>query len=708
VHPEISIIISTCCNLSQLLRVLESLSRQALDPKCFEVVVVNQGCKNQIPAHLEGLSTTYRLVVLDHPSSNQAAARNYGSQAATSPLLLFLGDDIVASELLVIAHLQAHEMHPGGIALGYFPVGQEQNDLLADLTRLEWSEIFSSHRNPSHRFAFFDTNNTNISLSRQLFVSVGGYDEDFYAYEDLELGIRLLKQRARLHFVPDACGVYCPKLSESNLFRSKVEQGRAQVQLLRKHPEVSTFFPLGYDPHGRLRYRHKLTKLLRSRLIYKTAFRLLLSLLMLPLSLAKALKLRATYHGLLEYACSNSYWNGVFSERGSDGQKRSIADFPDELFNNNEIEVDMKTDWAHLDEMLGEDYADAITLRHGETPLGRIAPVVGAETLRPSHVRNLVIELFANELLSILYPDVRNIFPRFVSSQFYLKPDAFYAPIILFNKYKNRLHNYNKKFIPLLAGAWHKVEYAYGIPFRWLDGDASLFIYSEEDIIAVISFKTQAFYHPRTLEIIMHGLILDQYHIQADTLKTIHFIAILNIGINIIGLHTVEGAARPSEIPELHSKDDRPMSILMGDLKIADISSLEIDPIFSISERYKNRLFIILSNGWFGSEAPDGQPTRWIGEEAACELYLMEKCRFELSLQASSFRHSRTLEILLADRLLSRFVIPTDYVAINAPIELDKGIHKIRFCVPDGCERPSGDSRCLGVRLRMIKIGVRS
>ena len=712
-HPEISIIIAARGNSTHLLRTLESLSRQTIDPECFEVIVVPCRCEEQTVAAIKSLSLPYMLNLLDQPCSSLAAALNRGSQAASGRILMFLEDDIEASELLVAAHLRAHEMNSGGVILGYFPLGRnlERDDIFADVTRLEWSEIFTSQREPSHRFDFRDINNTNMSMPRDLFISAGGYDENFSAFEDLELGVRLLKQQVRFYFVSDAACVHNPTLSEADLFQDKVAEGRAHVQLLRKHPELHAFFALGYDARIRSRNKYKLTKLLKIPLSYQTAHDLMLSCLRLPLGLAKALKLRAKYYEILIYIVGYSYWYGVLLELGSfDSLKKFINDFPEDLFRYNEIGIDLKTDWKHLDKVLGERPVDAVVLRHGEIPVGYIGPVAGAESLRPLHIQDALIHRFASESLGVIYQDVHKVAPRFVSAQDYLQPDAFHAPIILFSIYDNKLNNYNEKFIPLIAGAWHKVEYANGIPFRWLEGDACLIIYSKESGIAAISFQTHAFYRPRTLKIIVNDLILHKWIVQLEPVW-IGFTAFLNRGINTIGLHIVEGMERPCDIPELHIKDCRPLSVSMKGLKVVDIDSVEIDPIFSISEKYKKILFIFLSDGWFEPDVSDGQIRRWIGKAAACELYLTDKCHFELSLKAYSFYRPRTLEIFAGDRLLSRSIIQTKLTTVKMPIELERGNHFIRFHLLEGCERPStkrkfrsNDHRCLSISLQNINV----
>jgi glycosyltransferase involved in cell wall biosynthesis len=712
VDPEISIIISTHNNSPQLLRLLESLGRQAIDPGYFEVIVVAWGCEEQTMGVLRSLSTPYALRLLDLPCSNQAAARNRGGQVARAQILMFLEDDVEASELLVAAHLRELKRQPGGVVLGYSPISQNlaPDDLFTDLCRLEWSEIFTRQMKPSYRFNFFDLNGINLSLPRDLFTLVGGYDENLLAYEDFEFGFRLLKQHARFYFVPDAACIRSPMLSEADLFQRIAAEGRAHLQILRKHPELRASFPLGYDAYARAYDGYKLTRLSRNRLFHNTTHKLILSCLSLPLNFAKILKLREIYDKILKYIISYSYWRGVLLELGSpQALNEFIHDLPTLNITCNEIEIDLKTDGTRLDELLALHPVDAAFLRYDDTPIGYIAPVVGAEALRRLHLLDALTHEFAGEFLNIIHPDGRKIPPRFVSAIDYRQPDALFAPIILFNAYDKELNNYRDQFILLISGAWHQIEYDNGIPYYWLEEDSCLFIYSRKSGLCNIGFQAEALFNPRTLKIIVNDLISDVLKIQPNGPEIIELLTSLRQGINIIGLHIVEGTEKPCEIPEMDSKDPRPLGIAIKNIRIADSKSIKTDPIFSIAEKYRNIIFIILSNGWFRQEIVNDFPARWISDNASCRLILMNRCRFELSLKAMSFYRSRTLEISLDEKLLSRFVISEKFKTINMRIELEKGDHKIGFHVPEGCERPcdkmsSKDKRCLSISLCNIRI----
>src|SRR5581483_12383549 len=109
--PELSVVIPTRQREELLLRALRCLARQTVPAECFEVVVVRDAADAGA-----GMGETEPLPFatqwLSAARAGAAAARNVGWRAASSPLVLFLGDDILASEQLVSAHLDLHRRYP--------------------------------------------------------------------------------------------------------------------------------------------------------------------------------------------------------------------------------------------------------------------------------------------------------------------------------------------------------------------------------------------------------------------------------------------------------------------------------------------------------------------------------------------------------------------------------------------------------------------
>jgi hypothetical protein len=103
---------------------------------------------------------------------------------------------------------------------------------------------------------------------------------------------------------------------------------------------------------------------------------------------------RRVYGSLHAYA----YWCGVRAELGSLATYRRLAqDAPLDHPDAREIEIDLATDLERLDAILAPG-VDGLRLRLGTKPLGRIAPVIGAEALRPAHVSAELVARFGSEL----------------------------------------------------------------------------------------------------------------------------------------------------------------------------------------------------------------------------------------------------------------------------------------------------------------------
>jgi 2-polyprenyl-3-methyl-5-hydroxy-6-metoxy-1,4-benzoquinol methylase len=195
---DLSVIIPTRDRWSTLARTLGALREQTVQG--FEVVVVVDG-GSECPSDL-GVRTIHRS------HAGPGAARNAGVAASSTPLVLFLGDDMVPTPQLVAAHLGAHDRDPEPEAgvLGHVAWHPD-----VDANRLhrwlDWSGTQFNYRGleggaDAHWARFYSC---NVSLKRQFFLDAGGFDPDFlYYYEDLDCGSRLGERGLRLRYEPDA------------------------------------------------------------------------------------------------------------------------------------------------------------------------------------------------------------------------------------------------------------------------------------------------------------------------------------------------------------------------------------------------------------------------------------------------------------------------------------------------------------------------
>lgn len=261
---EISVIIATYNRRALLERTLSTLINQDIDPSRYEVIVVSDGCTDGTAVFLQNFSAECDIrFVEQHPNQGQTKAANVGAKAARGKYLLFLDDDVVCERGLLRAHLEAHESHSSDVLVfGPIPVADESpNTLATDWTRQ--STLMYYERLKQTGGPIWPDNATvdaNSSLSREIFLNCGGFDESLLsARQNEELGIRLWRGGLPFVFAPDALTHHVFVKSNYALAVTEARtHGWAEVRISRKlmyarersHlPAILRSSPLGRRAH---------------------------------------------------------------------------------------------------------------------------------------------------------------------------------------------------------------------------------------------------------------------------------------------------------------------------------------------------------------------------------------------------------------------------------------------------------------------------
>ncbi len=174
-----------------------------------------------------------------------SGARNAGWRSATSPLILFLDDDIVPGPDLVTHHLAWHERHPErevGV-LGHVRWSHRvkvtpfmrwlENGIQFDYgtirsVEVEWQRFYSC----------------NISVKREMLQLVGGFDEERfpYGYEDLELARRMSEFGFKLLYNRDAVAEHLKVESPETWRRNLRRIARAERAFTTLYPDEPAYF----------------------------------------------------------------------------------------------------------------------------------------------------------------------------------------------------------------------------------------------------------------------------------------------------------------------------------------------------------------------------------------------------------------------------------------------------------------------------------
>ena len=264
-NPVFSVVIPTYERPDTLFQVLDALGRQETPPD-FEVVVVDDGSRDETPSLLASYRSAYLLRHFRQANSGPAAARNRGVREARGERVLFLGDDTVPEAKLLAVHARAHSeprTFPAAV-LGYttWPRDRRVSPFLHHINEYGLQFGYGLIENPdSVPFNFFYT--SNISLSRALLLEVDLFDTTFphAAWEDIEIAYRMEKRGMRIVYRPEAVTRHYHDISFASFRRRQRKSGESAAIFFTKHPELSDF--LGVPQARAFRQRRSLAARLR-------------------------------------------------------------------------------------------------------------------------------------------------------------------------------------------------------------------------------------------------------------------------------------------------------------------------------------------------------------------------------------------------------------------------------------------------------------
>ena len=267
----ISVIVTTYNRRELLSRCLQLLAEQDCPRSEYEVVVVVDGSTDGTQELLRSLQTDVAVRVIDQPNRGLAAARNAGLSAAAHKVVLFLDDDLMCAPQVISEHIRAHDNEERVLAFGPVLVSSEKSEhAAARATQNFYAEdIYRPlERGESATWPVHARVPPNSSISKQLLLSFGGFDEKFVnAHEDVELGIRLWRDGVSFRYLPKAEVEHVYGKSTKDLAVAEARRaGKCEVMLCRKHEEYRPISQLSAAKNTRL-YRNGLGDvLLRSRL----------------------------------------------------------------------------------------------------------------------------------------------------------------------------------------------------------------------------------------------------------------------------------------------------------------------------------------------------------------------------------------------------------------------------------------------------------
>jgi glycosyltransferase involved in cell wall biosynthesis len=169
-------------------RVLDACFEQTAAPDAYEVVLVNDGSKDDTSTVIAaaGARATCSFTAIEQPNAGLARARNAGIARATGRRIIFIDDDVLPTPAFVAEHLRSDAAHPDAVVRG----------AVID------TQSFDRLPTPTWTLANYSGNwfwTSNVSVPLATLRDVGNFTEAFreYGWEDIELGMRLRARGVR-------------------------------------------------------------------------------------------------------------------------------------------------------------------------------------------------------------------------------------------------------------------------------------------------------------------------------------------------------------------------------------------------------------------------------------------------------------------------------------------------------------------------------
>jgi GT2 family glycosyltransferase len=260
-HPTFSIVVPTFRRPDALRMTLSALLALDYPASRYEVIVVDDGAAGITSRIVEQLRDPEISLRLETQGRRGAAcARNRGARIADGQLVLFCDDDVLAPPMLLQRRLACHNRHPGAAIASICELAPE---LAAGLRRTPFGRYRISLERRFLQEALGDPLEddrgcirmpllaaNNLSMTRELFWSIGGFDEDFplAGAEDQDLSIRARAAGMPLLLDSRIRCIHNDRRLNLRAYCEREERSASTVAVLvRKHPVVFGDLPYAQE-----------------------------------------------------------------------------------------------------------------------------------------------------------------------------------------------------------------------------------------------------------------------------------------------------------------------------------------------------------------------------------------------------------------------------------------------------------------------------
>ncbi|HEY5974423.1 MAG TPA: mycofactocin biosynthesis glycosyltransferase MftF [Geobacteraceae bacterium] len=233
--PTVSIVIPVKDRADELQRCLDSLARLDFPAEQLEIIVVDDGSRDQSAAVARQCGA--QVVPSGGTGRGPAAARNVGARAATGDILAFIDSDCTASPGWLAELLPAF-VDPQTAAVGGLVDGMCTESAVDRYeTVMSSLSLGTRERSGNSGDDTFYLPSCNLLVRRAAFMAVGCFRDEMHVGEDVDLTWRLRDSGWTITYLPEGRVFHEHRSTLRSFMSRRFDYGTSEGLLQRLHPQ---------------------------------------------------------------------------------------------------------------------------------------------------------------------------------------------------------------------------------------------------------------------------------------------------------------------------------------------------------------------------------------------------------------------------------------------------------------------------------------